>query len=619
MPRKSNSKMRIAMPAWEIGRVESGFGVKIGELGEFIEQLPPALVKAAAKYKIDLEVVILTPCFAHYDRSKMTKLKQNIPVVIEGTTIGVEAYEYTFPDGQKVVYFWDERQLQWTSETNIYPADPQTALRYFATLCQAMAGYIKQDNFDTIHLHDYHVGLVPFYLGNQYLREVPVHLTVHNATFQGVIPPLDNGYNALLRIGLNNGQLFNYYFNHHNNINMLKGCMQNIYEMGGKIATISGDIHSTWGYAAELRMSHEMIRAKATAQKGMPPGDVFVANGHLDLFEKLPLVGITNGLSAQHRPENIPELKANVLKKIQKERGPHNPIYYNPTTQREMLAQDHNFDADHLEMKAELRRLLHLEAFGIEPHGYPNPIIFTAVGQLVERANFGLLADIIERVLRYDHNAKFIVLASIPPVGNVDREAESALFRLADRYRDRVYFNNSSNRPLSRLILAGGDFALVLPRYEPCGTIDYEASLVGTVVIGHAVGGVNKVRRCAYLYEWLDTSDQAGEANALFEQVRQAINMFRNNPNQHVKMVQTAMAIETSWDNTADEYVGLYRYGRLNKEWYHERQNIIDQFIESLGPNKSMFTRFFVPDRHAGSDDLDWQLKNSLEKVAENE
>ena len=62
MPR-TTKKLRVAMPAWEIGRVSSGLGAKIGGLGVIVEELPPELVKAAAKMGIELEIETLSPCF----------------------------------------------------------------------------------------------------------------------------------------------------------------------------------------------------------------------------------------------------------------------------------------------------------------------------------------------------------------------------------------------------------------------------------------------------------------------------------------------------------------------------------------------------------------------------
>ncbi len=268
---KTNKKMRVAMPAWEIGRTGSGLGTKIGGLGVVVEELPPELVKAAAQQGLDLEVETLTPCFAHYDRSRLTPLDLRLPVTLDGHTFNFEVYQHVFPDGQKVVYFWDEWQLSWTNANAIYPSDPQMAIKLFAAVGQAMAGYIKQGNFHTIHLHDYHVGLIPFYLGDDFLRDVPVHLTIHNATYQGITPLIGGGYRSLDRLNLPGEKLFHKYFDFFDNLNVMKACMLKVHETGGKITTVSGDIAGTWGYAAELKENHAAVWARAYAQKAAPP------------------------------------------------------------------------------------------------------------------------------------------------------------------------------------------------------------------------------------------------------------------------------------------------------------------------------------------------------------
>ncbi len=385
-------KLRVAMPAWEIGRPGSGLGVKVGGLGVIVEELPQELVRAAAKQDLDLEVVILSPCFAHYDKSKLTNLNLRLPVTINGHTFDYQVYEHIFPDGQKAVYFWDEWQLSWTNASAIYPSDPQLGLQLYASVCQAMAGYIRMHNFDTVHMHDYHVGLLPFYLGDEYLNHAPIHLTIHNATYQGDTPLIDGGYSSLYRLNLPGDKLFHKYFDHFDKLNPMKACMLKVHETGGKVTTVSGD-YATWGYAAELKQSAAEVYARAYAQKGSHPGEVFVPNRFLDLFEKLPIAGITNGMSLNNRAENLPELKASVLQDIQKKRGGSNPIFRHPTVQTEMLNADHNFDLKRLPVKAELKRLLHLETFGAEPQW--DPILITAVGRLVEQKTWGWWAILL--------------------------------------------------------------------------------------------------------------------------------------------------------------------------------------------------------------------------------
>src|SRR5688500_511439 len=94
-----NEKLRVAMPAWEIGRVATGLGVKIGGLGVVVEELPPELVKAAERRGLDLEIETLTPCFAHYDRGRLTRLDLRLPATLDGHTFEFEVYERIFADG----------------------------------------------------------------------------------------------------------------------------------------------------------------------------------------------------------------------------------------------------------------------------------------------------------------------------------------------------------------------------------------------------------------------------------------------------------------------------------------------------------------------------------------
>jgi glycogen synthase len=610
--REVKKRIRVAMPAWEIGRIGTGLGSKIGGLAVVVEELPQELVAAASKQGIDLEVVTLSPCFAYHDRARLTPLDIRIPVTLAGHTFPFEVYEHIFPDGRKVVYFWDELQLSWTTPTAIYPSDPQMGLKLYASVCQAMAGYIRQGDFDTIHLHDYHVGLIPFYLGDDYLKDVPVHFTIHNASYQGIASLIHGGYTSLDRINLPGKDLFHKYFDFFDNLNLMKACMLKVHETGGKITTVSGDIAGTWGYAAELRDSHATIWAKALAIKGSPPGEVFVPNRHLDLFEKLPVAGITNGMSVANRPENLPELKAHVLKEAQQRRGAHAPLFRNLTTQKEMLAEDHTFDSERLHIKRKLKRLLHMEGFHAEiPADGPEPILLTCVGRLVEQKNLGLVASIVERTLAYDAGAKFIILASAPEGDAAGKGIEAHFFYLSRMYPDRVAFSGEFNLPLSKLILAGGDFSLIPSRFEPCGLVDYESSLLGNVVIGRATGGLTKVAHCAYLYQWLDISDPAGEADAFLGQIRSAIDTFRKTPARHLEILRSAMAIDAGWDASAGKYVNMYRFGFLTKEWKTERRKLIKQFSESLEEEVDMFMEFFVPGLGEYGDGFDWELKHA--------
>lgn len=614
MPRKQT--LRVALTCWEPGRTGTGFGAKIGGLGAVMEELPEELIRCGDRRGIKLEVEILSPCFGHYDRSRLEDTGLRMPAVLDGSSFDFTVYRLQLTDRLTMVYFWDDWQLNWTHARAIYPDDPEVGFKLFATVSQAMAGYIRSRGFHTVHGHDYHVALVPFYLGDDYLAAAPHHLTIHNASYQGIYPVDGKGYERLNRINLPGERLFHKYFDFFDNLNFLKAAMIRTHETGGKVTTVSGDLEATWGYAAELRQSAEELYRHAQALKPWAPvGEVFVPNRHLDTFQHIPILGITNGLAERNWPQHLPELKAERLRTLQERQPRGVPLFRHPAVQEAMLSRDHSFDPDHLEVKAELKRLLHLEAFGTEPEG--DPILLTVVGRLVEQKNFALVADTAERVLQYDGGIKFVILASAPE-GDAEGKRTEARFRwLAWKYPQRFFFSSDFNLPLSRLILAGGDFTLIPSRFEPCGLVDYEASLLGTIVIAHRTGGLAKIAGCGYLYDWLDLSDPAGEAEAFFQQIAAAVRTYRLDPGRHRELILKAMAIDASWAKSAETYLALYRYGILVKEWHRRQERMlgeVDAFARELAERDPDFARFFHP---RSGDSLDVRLAAGLRRRPE--
>ncbi len=603
-------KIRLAIPAWEIGRVKSGLGAKTGGLGGVMEELPTQLLTCAAKERVTLEIELLCPCFAHYDRSRLAPVADNLTVTLEGRRFDFRAYAYTFEDGIKAVYFWDDWQLNWTGPGRIYPDDTRAALKLYSIVSQAMAAYIRNAGFNTIHLHDYHLGLIPFYLGDDFLQDVPLHFTVHNASYQGVSWFENGGFQALWDLGLPGERLFHKYFDYFDLINLMKGIMIKTHEMGGKITTVSGDLQATWGYAAELRESEADLWQRARAQKNQGSVyNVFLPNRHLDIFEQLPIAGITNGMADANRPEHLAELKAGVLAGIQS--GTDRPLFQNPQVQSAMLSRDHTFSSHDPAAKYEIKSLLHLEAFGDAEAR--DAVLMAVVGRLVAQKNFGLVAEIVARAIAFDPGIKFVILASAnDPEGY---QTEARFFSLAQQFPGHVYFNNTFNPPLAKLILAGSDFCLIPSRFEPCGLVDYEASLLGSVVIGRRIGGLAKVDPVAYLYDWLDVGDVDGEAYVFLDRIKEAVTHYRKDPAKHLTLMQKAMQIDTSWQPAARNYLRMYCYGFLVRRWWEEKSRPIPsarRFLQSLNAAEDIIFRdFFSP---VWGDSWDWELKALLDE-----
>jgi len=599
------------MPSWETGRLKSGFGAKAGGLGSVIEELPEELVKAAANAGIDLHIEILTPCFAHYDRSKLSRDPVRIPVRLDNDRFEITTYRRDIDSSISVVYFWDELQLGWTNADSLYPSDPEMGFKLYGIISQAISRYIAENNFDSIHSHDYHLGIIPFFLGEEYLSRVPHHLTIHNATYQGIFPAGSGGPDQLRRIGLDREGLYQKYFELNGSLNFLRAASLITHETGGKVTTVSGDLKASWGYAAELKRSHEEILTRARNLKGgKPVGDVFVPNCGLDIFRDIGIIGITNGLSPVNRAENLPELKASVLRSQQEKSG-GDPIFCNPAVSAALLGRDHNFGPGNLEVKKELKRLLHLELFGSEPEA--DLVFLVSVGRLASQKNFELIAATAERVMGCYPSVKFAIMAN-PPEGDMEARALQKRFEsLKASYPDSFFYSRVFSHPHSRLILAGGDFALIPSRFEPCGLVDYEASALGTVVIGHNIGGLSKVAGCGYLYDWLDSRDSAGEAGAFFNSIREAVETFRENNSGHQDLVRAAMRLDSSWERSASTYIDMYLYGFAFRSWLAGKEAIsrqVEKYAEKLFERYPCFPEFYHP---ASADLLETRMTAAVE------
>jgi hypothetical protein len=103
-----------------------------------------------------------------------------------------------------------------------------------------------------------------------------------------------------------------------------------------------------------------------------------------------------------------------------------------------------------------------------------------------------------------------------------------------------------------------------------------------------------------------------GEAGAFFSRISAAIDNYRRHPEWHQTLMRTAMSIDASWDTSATQYLNMYRYGFLMKQWHEERKKLISRFAGSLGEDLRTFSEFFIPGKAEYGDAFDWQLKKNL-------
>lgn len=549
--KKMQSTKKLVMASWEIGHGNTSVGAKVGGMGLVLQELPLEMAKYAASTHRPLEIEILSPCFRFYDFSN---LNHEGTLWVPHFNLHFEVFSHVFPECRghnvKHIYFWNESILGNFGAANypqsIYPGDSWQALRIYARVAAAMATYLGITGCSALHLHDYHLGIIPFYLHAARLGYPALMFTIHNACYQGWLEIWDDPAPVMYEISLP-PEVFSY-FQHWGNFNTLKGILFKIRELGGVITTVSE------GYAQELRFSEQNIYRLAASENHPLPKRVFVPNLHLEELSWVGVLGINNGLAQNNRPQYQKFFQADTLQQIQRQRS--NPLFRNPLVLDKMLSNDYNYSWENFDNCNELRTLLHMECFEGVPEA--KDLVFCAIGRLVPQKNFEVLLGCIEAIIHHHPNVRFVILAN--PTGDSYSERLKNYFaQLAQQNPNHVYYSPDFNEPLSKLIFAGSNFCIIPSRFEPCGLVDYEAAVLGCIPIIRKTGGLIKTLPYSYGYSWYDEQDNWAEAFVLQRVIEQAIEEYNYYPALYEERVQKCMQLDTSWQRSVESYFHLLR------------------------------------------------------------
>lgn len=203
--------------------------------------------------------------------------------------------------------------------------------------------------------------------------------------------------------------------------------------------------------------------------------------------------------------------------------------------------------------KAALVKALHLDD---EVLSRP---LFAVISRLTVQKGYDLLVEVMEDIVKLD--AGLVVLAA----GEI--KYQRPLEELAQKYPSRIAVRIGFDEPLAHRILAGADMLLVPSRYEPCGLTQIYALRYGTVPIVRATGGLDDTIRQFHLR----TGEGTGfkfvefEANAFLDQIRAAAETF-NHKDSWSTIVRNGMMADFSWEESAQEYVSLFKKITRNKK-----------------------------------------------------
>lgn len=175
------------------------------------------------------------------------------------------------------------------------------------------------------------------------------------------------------------------------------------------------------------------------------------------------------------------------------------------------------------------------------------------VTRLVEQKGLDLVIQMIGQFLSFT-NSQFVV------VGSGDRYYESQLWQLAARFPGKMSTQILFSSPLSQRIYGGCDAFLMPSRFEPCGISQMIALKYGCVPIVRSTGGlVDTVqhhdpvagRGNGYCFDRYDPMDMYTAMICAYEGFRY--------PDTWRELQRRGMAMDFSWETSAERYLELYR------------------------------------------------------------
>ena len=192
--------------------------------------------------------------------------------------------------------------------------------------------------------------------------------------------------------------------------------------------------------------------------------------------------------------------------------------------------------------KAELQKEL---GFEVDPK---RPLA-SAIGRLVLQKGYDFLAEAVPQLVeRAGMQIAFL--------GQGEPRLQEAFHSLAHRYPGRVSVNIRFDDALAHRLEGGSDMFLMPSRFEPCGLNQLYSLRYGTLPGVHAVGGLNDSIREGP-DGWGFRFDAMAQDDFL-RAIDRALVLFKN-PDAWTAAMRRAMALDFSWDRSAEKYEALYR------------------------------------------------------------
>lgn len=181
----------------------------------------------------------------------------------------------------------------------------------------------------------------------------------------------------------------------------------------------------------------------------------------------------------------------------------------------------------------------------------PGNALLAFIGRLVGEKGADILPGLIYKALDKHPNLNVVVL------GSGEHDIEVALKGMNEVYQGRYFADIGYNEMLAHRIYAAADFLIMPSRVEPCGLNQLYSLRYGTIPIVRSTGGlkdtVSDIAGGGYGFRFDNLSVDEG-----LKTIDRVMDWF-SNTNKVDLLRKRTMALDFSWDRSANQYIDLYQ------------------------------------------------------------
>lgn len=513
-----DSKLKIASVSAEIDPYS-----KSGGLADVARSLPKALKR------LGHEVIAITPFYGSIIdpvKHKLIKIHESVTVIIDNEhKQKVNFWQGWLMDDLPIYFIENEKYFSRRKE--LYGSSHENA-RFLLFDLAVLKLLIKlRFNADIIHCHDWHTGLIPYFLkrdfqNSEILKKSASVFTIHNLTFQ---------------LG------------------------HNWWEVPEKIKDD--------GHINLPNFSDPKVEGINFAKRAILNADAI------------------NAVSEQYAEEIMTKDFGQDLQRILKNRtervfGIVNGIDYKDYNPSNDPGLHCNYDCYSANLK-EKNKLFLQKNYGL-PQDKQTPLV-CMTSRIAEQKGFDLIKDISEIIFRF--KVQIIVMGDgdeqmIKHLKKLQKDNPEKIVHIFyqgagnekmikhwqkdnPQNEKNVFYSNQVNMETS--LYAGSDFILIPSRFEPCGLTQMKSMRYGCVPIARHVGG--------YVDTVDDYNPQNNSGNGfVFKEydsrdmlvaISRALETYQR-PEEWQRLVGKVMRQSFSWEYPAHKYVELFRTALKNRD-----------------------------------------------------